>query len=160
MGFIESEQDLMALEARMLTSIFEHLQEKCARELKVYGVSVPHVPERIPHVTLARACEILKNKFGKDVTAGDLDPESERLLCRYAQEELGRELIFVTHYPQDRRPLYAMPDDEQPGLTKSFDLLYKGLEITTGGQRIHQYEKLVESIRREHSRARARPRGV
>jgi nondiscriminating aspartyl-tRNA synthetase len=146
MGFIESEQDLMALEARMLKFIFKSLEKRCARELDLYSVKVPCVPERIPQVTLAQAFEILKSKFDKEFE-GDLDPESERLLCRYAQEELGSELLFVTHYPRKKRPMYAMPDDTDPELTRSFDLLYKGLEITTGGQRIHQYEMLVESIR-------------
>jgi nondiscriminating aspartyl-tRNA synthetase len=146
MGFIESEHDLMALESRMLKSIFENLEKRCTRELEMYGVKVPSVPEKVPQVTLAQAFEILKNKFNKEFE-GDLDPESERLLCRYAQEELGSELIFVTHYPRKKRPMYAMPDEANAELTKSFDLLYKGLEITTGGQRIHQYEKLIESIR-------------
>ncbi len=146
MGFIQSEQDLMALESRMLKFIFENLEKRCARELAMYGVTVPRVPAMIPQVTLAQAFEILKSKYNHEFE-GDLAPESERLLCRYAQEELGSELIFVTHYPRKKRPVYAMPDDANPELTLSFDLLYKGLEITTGGQRIHQYEKLVESMR-------------
>ncbi|GBC76211.1 Aspartate--tRNA(Asp/Asn) ligase [bacterium HR07] len=146
MGFIESEQDLLALEARLLRHIFARVQERCAKELAIYNVTVPHVPEKIPQITLAQAHEILHKRFHKR-TSGDLDPESERLLCRYAQEELGCELLFVTHYPKEKRPMYAMPDPENPALTRSFDLLYKGLEITTGGQRIHQYELLVESIK-------------
>jgi nondiscriminating aspartyl-tRNA synthetase len=146
MGFIESEQDLLALEARLLEHIFARVQERCASELEMYGVTVPKVPEKIPQITLARAHEILHERFDKRAV-GDLDPESERLLCCYAQEELGCELLFVTHYPREKRPMYAMPDPHNPALTRSFDLLYKGLEITTGGQRIHEYEQLVESIR-------------
>lgn len=146
MGFIENEQDLMALEAQLLKFIFENLEKRCARELEMYNVKIPRMPEKIPQVPLEQAFEILKRKFNKEFE-GDLDPESERLLCRHTQEELGSELIFVTHYPKTKRPMYAMPDEENPELTRSFDLLYKGLEITTGGQRIHQYEKLVESMR-------------
>ncbi|MCS6903075.1 MAG: aspartate--tRNA(Asn) ligase [Candidatus Bipolaricaulota bacterium] len=146
MGFIESEQDLLALEARLLRHIFARVRERCARELAIYSATVPDVPDKIPQITLAEAQEILQERFNKQ-NAGDLDPESERLLCRYAQEELGCELLFVTHYPREKRPMYAMPDPEDPTLTRSFDLLYKGLEITTGGQRIHRYEMLVESIR-------------
>lgn len=145
MGFIESEQDLLALEARLLRHMFARVQERCAQELNIYEVTVPDVPEKIPQITLAEAHNILQEKFNKH-NAGDLDPESERLLCRYAQEELGCELLFVTHYPKEKRPMYAMPDPQNPALTRSFDLLYKGLEITTGGQRIHEYEMLVESI--------------
>ncbi len=146
MGFIESEQDLLALEARLLRHMFTRVKERCAQELEIYGATVPDVPEEIPQIKLADAHKILRERFDKH-NSGDLDPESERLLCRYAQEELGCELLFVTHYPRERRPMYAMPDPENPALTRSFDLLYKGLEITTGGQRIHEYERLVESIR-------------
>jgi nondiscriminating aspartyl-tRNA synthetase len=146
MGFIESEQDLLALEARLLRHMFARVRERCARELAIYGATVPDVPERIPQITFADAQKILQEQFNKH-TLGDLDPESERLLCRYAQEELGSELLFVTHYPKEKRPMYAMPDPENPALTRSFDLLYKGVEITTGGQRIHEYERLVESMR-------------
>lgn len=146
MGFIESEQDLLALEARLLRHMFARVKDRCPKELAIYGVMVPDVPERIPQLKLSEAQEILRERFQKH-NAGDLDPESERLLCRYAQEELGCELLFVTHYPREKRPMYAMPDPADPTLTRSFDLLYKGLEITTGGQRIHEYERLVESIR-------------
>jgi nondiscriminating aspartyl-tRNA synthetase len=145
MGFIESEQDLLAFEARLLQHMFERVKTRCAKELAIYKVTVPQVPERIPQMTLAEAQAILKEKFNKN-NSGDLDPESERLLCRYAQEEYGCELLFVTHYPIEKRPMYAMPDSENPMLTRSFDLLYKGLEITTGGQRIHEYERLVHNI--------------
>ncbi|MCS6936554.1 MAG: aspartate--tRNA(Asn) ligase [Candidatus Bipolaricaulota bacterium] len=146
MGFIESEQDLLDLEARLLRHIFARVQERCAKELALYGATIPKIPEKIPQIKLAEAQAILQQRFNKEST-GDLDPESERLLCRYAQEELGCELLFVTHYPRQKRPMYAMPDPQNPHLTRSFDLLYKGLEITTGGQRIHQYPMLVESIR-------------
>lgn len=145
MGFIESEQDLLALEARLLQYMFERVTTRCAQELAIYDAAVPQVPEKIPQITLAEAQVILREKFNK-YNSGDLDPESERLLCRYAQEELGCELLFVTHYPSERRPMYAMPDAENPALTRSFDLLYKGLEITTGGQRIHEYERLVSNM--------------
>lgn len=146
MGFIESEHDLLALEARLLRHMFARVKERCAKELELYKATVPDVPEKIPQITLAEAHKILQEKFNKH-NSGDLDPESERLLCRYAQEELGCELLFVTHYPREKRPMYAMPDSENPALTRSFDLLYKGLEITTGGQRIHEYERLIESMR-------------
>lgn len=146
MGFIAGEQDLLALEARLLRYIFKHVAANCAQELALYEVSVPKVPEKIPQIKLSEAHQILRAQFAKEIT-GDLDPESERLLCNYAQTELGSELLFVTHYPREKRPMYAMPDPENLALTRSFDLLYKGLEITTGGQRIHQYEQLVASMR-------------
>lgn len=146
MGFIESEQDLLALESRLLRHIFAGVEANYAKELARYEATIPKIPEKIPQIKLAEAHAILREKFQKEIT-GDLDPESERLLCRYAKEELGSELIFVTHYPREKRPMYAMPDSENPALTRSFDLLYKGLEITTGGQRIHLREQLASSMR-------------
>ena len=76
----------------------------------------------------------------------DLEPEEEHLIGQYAKEEFGSDFVFVTHYPSKKRPFYAMDDPADPTYTLSFDLLYKGLEITTGGQRIHQYDKLMEKI--------------
>ena len=77
---------------------------------------------------------------------GDLDPEEEQLVCRYAEEELGSEFVFITHYPVQKRPVYTMPDPEDPTLTRSFDLLWRGMEITTGSQRIHDYAMLRENM--------------
>ena len=76
----------------------------------------------------------------------DLEPEEEHLIGQYAKEEFGSDFVFVTHYPSKKRPFYAMDDPADSTYTLSFDLLYKGLEITTGGQRIHQYDKLMEKI--------------
>jgi nondiscriminating aspartyl-tRNA synthetase len=146
MGFIDDFREITKLETELLRFMFEHVSKTCSRELEMYGVELPKVPEEIPHLTLKEAAEILKGRFNKD-TGGDLDPEGEKLLCEYAAEQLGSQFVFVTHYPREHRPMYAMPNEEDPTLTNSFDLLYKGLEITTGGQRIHDYEMLVESIR-------------
>jgi nondiscriminating aspartyl-tRNA synthetase len=145
MGFIESDGTVMDLEVRLLRSMFEHLALVCQVELEMYQVKVPAVdPPRIP---LAEAKEILLSKFGKEYDADDdLDPEGERLICRYIQEETGSELVFLTEYPVKKRPMYTMPHESKPGITRSFDLLYKGLEVTTGGQRIHDYEMLKSSI--------------
>ena len=92
--------------------------------------------------------EILCSRYGKTTgLEGDLDTEGERLIGEWAQQELGSDLLFVTGYHVDNRPVYAMPDAVNPPLTHSFDLLFRGVEITTGGQRIHEYPQLVESIR-------------
>lgn len=78
----------------------------------------------------------------------DLEPEEEELIGKYAQEEYGADFVFVTHYPSKKRPFYAMDDPEDSRYTLSFDLLFHGLEITTGGQRIHNYEELLAKIER------------
>ena len=77
---------------------------------------------------------------------GDLSPEGERVICQYFLEKENSPFVYIIGYPQKKRPMYTMPDERLPGYTRSFDLLYKGLEITTGGQRIHHYEQLKESI--------------
>ncbi|MFA6942212.1 MAG: amino acid--tRNA ligase-related protein, partial [Clostridiaceae bacterium] len=81
---------------------------------------------------------------GKTELSEDLDPEGERLIGDYASEYLNSDLLFLTHYPRSKRPMYTMPRGEN--LTHSFDLLYKGLEITTGGQRIHDYQMLIDNM--------------
>ena len=147
MGFIDSEQDVMRTHTGLIAAIFGAVSRRCERILKRRNVRLGEFDE-IPQIAFPEARRILAERFGKtDGLAGDLDTEGEQLLCRWAAEELGSELLFVTGYHVDKRPMYAMPDDAQPPLTRSFDLLFRGVEITTGGQRIHQPQRLAESIR-------------
>ena len=82
----------------------------------------------------------------KAVGEPDLEPEHERQICEWAKKEHASDFIFITHYPVKKRPFYTYEDEDDPGYTKSFDLLFRGLEITTGGQRIHNYDTLVSNI--------------
>lgn len=146
MGFIEDEQDVIDMEVELMKYIFQHIRNTCFEELGMYDAQVPEITE-IPQIRLMEAKAKLKELYG--ITDGDdwdLSPEEERMLCDHSQREYGSELIYVTHYPRAKRPAYAMPDRDDPGLTRSFDLLFRGLEVTTGGQRIHQYDLLVESF--------------
>jgi nondiscriminating aspartyl-tRNA synthetase len=145
MGFIESFYDVTKVETELLRFMFGHVEESCKDLLALYGAEFPKVPAEIPHMKLSEAAEILQSKFNKEVD-GDLDPEGEQLICQHVKEETGSDFVFMTHYPTEKRPMYTYPCDEDPTLTNSFDLLYKGLEITTGGQRIHDYQQLVDSI--------------
>jgi len=145
MGFIEDFREITAVETEMLRFLFDHIATSCKRELEMYEVEVPKVPAEIPHLKLEEGASILKEHFDKGVD-GDLDPEGEQMLCQYAKENLDSDFVFLTHYPTEKRPMYAYPCDDDPKLTNSFDLLYNGLEITTGGQRIHDYDQLVQSI--------------
>lgn len=146
MGFIEGEGDVMDVEAQFLRFLFPHLREVCGEHLEYLGATVPEVDD-VPQLRLSEAHEVLRDRFGRTpMKVGDLDPEEEQLVCRYAEEELGSEFVFITHYPVKKRPVYAMPDPEDPTLTRSFDLLWRGLEITTGGQRIHDYAMLRENM--------------
>jgi nondiscriminating aspartyl-tRNA synthetase len=147
MGFIESEQDVIRMEEELLSFVFGHLSEACSEELKIYEAKVP-VFDGIPQFTLAEACAILKDKYGKDLEgAGDLDNEGEGLVCRHAAETQGVPMAFITQYPAGKRPVYTMPRADDPSLTTSFDLLFDGLEVTTGSQRIHDYDMLVGNMR-------------
>ncbi len=142
MGFIEDENEIMELERELLSYIIERLSNE-KELLERLKVELPKVPKHIPQMKLSQAVEILNREYGKSLE-GDLDPEGEKLICSYAKEHLNSEFLFLTHYPQSKRPMYTMPCGETE--THSFDLLFRGLEITTGGQRIHSYEMLCESM--------------
>lgn len=147
MGFIEDEYEVMDLEEGFLNYLFKTLKEKCPKELQMYGIELPDKLE-IPRMPLAKAQEILLEKFNKKSPVGNIDAEGEVILCKYIKETYDCDFVFLTEYPVSKRPMYAMPDSERPELTKSFDLIYKGLEITTGGQRIHDYDMLATNIRK------------
>lgn len=148
MGFIESEQDVLRMHGNCIRAIFAAVRENCGQILGRRSIELPDFLE-IPQVSYPQAKRILAEKFAKtDGIEGDLDTEGERLIGQWAEQELGSPLLFVTGYAVDKRPVYTMPCSEDPSLTRSFDLLYKGIEITTGGQRIHRYDMLVESLRR------------
>ena len=102
---------------------------------------------RIPSVRFDVAKELVAKKYSRQIrNPFDLEPEEELLMGRYFKEECGGDFVFITHYPSKKRPFYAMDDPADPKFTLSFDLLYHGLEITTGGQRIHDLSMLEEKI--------------
>lgn len=144
MGFIKDERDIMKLEERLLKFMLNSVNERCREELALLEVTLPDLNSEIPSMRLSEAINILKEKYGRTELEGDLDPEGEKQICDYAKNNLGSEFLFLTHYPRRKRPMYAMPEEET--LTHSFDLLFRGLEITTGGQRIHNYGELKDSI--------------
>ena len=114
-------------------------------DLDILGIELPSIPDTdiFPHMKLREAQELIKKETGQDKTnEPDLEPEDERWLCEYAKNNLGSDFIFITHYPVEKRPFYTMEDEDDLGFTKSFDLLFRGVEITTGGQRVHDLEVL------------------
>mgnify|MGYP005849620605 CR=1 FL=1 len=150
MGYIDGFEDIMAMETGFLQYAMELLKKDYARELKVLGVELPDVSQ-IPAVKFADIKEIVAEKYNHKMrNPFDLEPEEEVLIGRYAKEEWGSDFVFVTHYPSKKRPFYAMDSADDPKLAESFDLLFRGLEITTGGQRIHDYNELLEKMKRYH----------
>lgn len=145
MGFIQDEHDLMAIENEFLRYLFSTLPETCGEELACYGVELAD-PGAIPKLSVGEAQALLKKEYGKILPPGSIDAEAEKLLGRYVKEKTGSDFLFLTGFPVSKRPVYAMPMEDDPNLTKSFDLLYKGLEITTGGQRIHSYRMLHDKM--------------
>lgn len=149
-SWIKSHEDVMQLEERWLRHILQTVKVECGEEIKaVFGteIAVPNLP--FPRVTMAEAYKIL-DQMGHSIERGekgDLDPEGERLLYRHFQEKTGHEFVFVTEYPSVMRAFYHMRPEGKPHLTKSFDLLWKGLEVTTGAQREHRYDILVEQAK-------------
>jgi nondiscriminating aspartyl-tRNA synthetase len=147
MGFIEDVADVMDMHEALVWSVVEAVCAQCNNILRRRN---RHLPEAkpIPRISFPEAVTILAKRFGKtEGLAGDLDTEGERLIGRWAEEEHGSAFVFVTGYHVDRRPLYTMPDLDHPPLTHSFDLLMHGVEVTTGGQRIHGHDQLVAGMR-------------
>ena len=152
MGFIEDHHDLMRLETSLMRYIANHLNETCSGALTTLGVTLPKLgditTDSFPYMKLREAQALIKEKTGADKTnEPDLEPEDERWLCEYAHNELNSDFVFVTHYPVSKRPFYTYEDENDLGFTKSFDLLFRGVEITTGGQRVHDPLKLVEKMK-------------
>jgi nondiscriminating aspartyl-tRNA synthetase len=150
MGFIDDYRDVMGVLSGVVSDIFCVLRERYARELALLGVDVPVVGEGgIPAIRFREGQQIILDRFGEDCGAeNDLSPQHERWLCEWAHEAHGSELLFVTHYPAAKRPFYTMPATGDPEHTHSFDLLCRGVEIVTGGQRIHDYAQLLEHMAR------------
>lgn len=148
MGYIESFTDIMEMETKMIRFTMEYLKEHYEKELNLLQVKLPVIAD-IPAIPFDEAKAVVADTYGRRAhEAKDFEPEEERLLCELMQKEAGSEFVFVTHYPSEKRPFYAMDSREDPEVTESFDLLFRGLEITTGGQRIHDYREQVAKMKR------------
>lgn len=146
MGYIESFEDIMAMETGFLQHTMKLLERDYGKELKMLGVTLPNV-DKIPTVRFDEAKELVSQKYDRKIkNPYDLEPEEEHLIGTLFKEEYDADFVFVTHYPSKKRPFYAMDDPEDITFTLSFDLLFRGLEITTGGQRIHDYQMLRDKI--------------
>ena len=146
---IDSWTDLMDVCEKIFRNIFSKLETNCQAELKAHSAALPQIGQKIPRLKMREAQEIIFQRTKRDNReASDLEPEDEKEICEWAKEKYGSELIFITHYPTKKRPFYTYADPEDLDYTLSFDLLFRGLEAVTGGQRINQYDKLVENIKK------------
>ncbi|MCD8096067.1 MAG: aspartate--tRNA(Asn) ligase [Ruminococcus sp.] len=144
MGYIDSMYDVMAMETAMLKFIMSYVKENYAYEIELLGAKIPQIQD-IPSIKFIDAVKLLRGEENTG-TKFDLDPEDEVKLCEFAKERFDSEFIFVTHFPSSKPPFYAMNSRENPKEAYKFDLLFRGLEITSGGQRIHDYDEQVEKL--------------
>lgn len=150
MGYIDGFEDIMAMETGFLQYTMELLGSEYKKELDMLEAALPDVG-RIPAVRFDRAKELVAEKYNRKIkNPYDLEPEEELLIGRYFKEGYGSDFVFVTHYPSRKRPFYAMDDPMDERFTLSFDLLFKGLEVTTGGQRIHDYQEILAKMKKRH----------
>ncbi len=144
MGFIESHLDVMRMENDWLLHLEKELRAHAADIFKMYNVEIPVVPKDIPAITFCEAREIIKTEFGENMDNEiDLSPQHERWLCEYVKKKWDSEFVFITEYPTAKRPFYTYLKPGDPDYTMGFDLLFRGLEITTGGRRIEDYNMLL-----------------
>lgn len=148
MGFIDSFEDIMNMETGALKYIMNLLKTEYANEVALLHADIPEITE-IPTIRFMDAKEVIMKQFKYQPTdMKDFDPAEEEMLGKYAKKKFNSDFIFVTHYPSKKRPFYTMDDPDDPEYTLSFDLLFRGLEITSGGQRVHDYNEQVEKMKR------------
>ncbi|GAB3039457.1 aspartate--tRNA(Asn) ligase [Parafrigoribacterium mesophilum] len=151
-SWIDSHEDVMAMHEELLVTALTAVKAKHGDEIReLFGVEVT-VPSRpFPRIPLLEAKRIVAERgYVVPRTDDDMDPEGERQISQYAAEVLGHEFVFLTDYPTSIRPFYHMRDAEHPELTKSYDLVWNGVEISTGAQREHRIDVLTAQARQKH----------
>lgn len=149
MGYIESFTEIMEMETAMIQYAFAWLKEHYEQELALWKVKLPEVT-KIPALKFSEAKELIAKTYNRKIRDyEDFEPEEEKLLGEVIRKQTGSHFVFVTHYPTKKRPFYAMENPQNPEETLSFDLLFRGLEVTTGGQRIHEYKEQIVKMRKK-----------
>ncbi len=139
LGFVRDHTTVMEVLTRVLQGMVSAIRDEAADAVAQLGVVLPEVPQPIPRIHFADAMEMIARETGDDLSREpDLAPEHERWLGDWARREHGSEFLFVVGYPMSKRPFYTHPDPARPGYSNSFDLLFRGLELVTGGQRLHR----------------------
>ena len=149
LGFIEDHFTVMAVLRDVLAGIMQTLGARYAGDLRLLNARLPVVPEEIPHMHFREAQELIYRLHGVDERAEpDLSPQGERWLGEWASEQFGSDFLYVTGYPMSKRPFYTHPDPVRPGYSNSFDLIFRGTELVTGGQRLHRYADYLAALAR------------
>ena len=147
LGFITDHFDVMAQLTRVLRGMLAEIAATCAPELALLDARVPELPDAIPHLHFSEALELLAGPLGASVRGEpDLPPAGERWLGEWARDHRASDWLFVTGYPMRKRPFYTHPDPERPEHSRSFDLLFRGTELVTGGQRLHRHADYAAAL--------------
>jgi nondiscriminating aspartyl-tRNA synthetase len=147
MGFIGDHTDVMVVLRDVIAAMVEAIPDRAAADLALLGLQLPTVPATIPAIHFEDAQQLIEAATGERVVGSpDLAPSHERWLGEWAGREHGSDLVFVTGYPMVKRPFYTHPDPHRPGSSNSFDLLFRGLELVTGGQRLHRHADYLAAL--------------
>ncbi len=147
LGFISGYQDVMRVARVAVAGMIEGIRQHAAGAIELLGVTLPRVPEEIPAVDFREAQLLLEKHTGEDLADElDLAPSHERWLTAWAEREYDSEFLFVTGFPLAKRPFYTYPDPSRREYSNGFDLLFRGLEVITGGQRLHIYDDYIEAL--------------
>ena len=147
-GFIDSMHDVMKVLRDVVAGMASAVTEQLPAVIELLEAEVPEVPREIPAIHFVEALELIADNTDEDPRGEpDLAPAHERWLCAWAAKEFGSDFLFVTGYPMVKRPFYTHPDPERPGYSNSFDLLFRGQELVTGGQRLHIYEDYLAALK-------------
>jgi len=148
MGFLEDWTDLIKMADSTVKAIFKAVSEKHQDILNNFGVTIPKTCEETPSLKLKEALQIIYERTGRDVRNElDMDPEGEREICRWSMEKYGSEIVFITHFYTRKRAWYSYPDPQNPEETLTLDLIGRGVEWISGGQRINNYQQLREKLK-------------
>lgn len=149
-AFIETFEELLDVLEHVGTTMIRNVSETHEDILKEFGVEKPLVPMRVPRLTLREAQDIVSKRTGRDLSQElDLNPEDEKEISVWAKEEKQSDFVTITHFPTVKRAFYTMPDPNDPEYSLSYDLLFRGLEILSGSQRIHNYEDLIAAMKKK-----------
>lgn len=148
MGFIENERDVMNVLEQTMKDVVSVLAKDHADVFARFNTSVPMIPEKIPVFTLEEAQSIVAKEFDRTIEdTNDMAPEDERQICEYAKKEFGSDFVFITRFPTKKRAFYTYEDPSEAPLSRGFDLLFRGLEINSGAQRIHDHASLAARMK-------------
>ena len=147
-GFIDSWLDVLEMQEYVVRFIFGQVEEKCQKELALYGATLPKLADKIPLIKLRDAQQIIYERTGRDVREEkDLAPEDEREICRWSAEKHHSDLVFVSHFLTKKKPFYVYPDPVDPTFALSVDLIGRGVEWSSGGQRLNDYQQIRDNLK-------------